>query len=143
MTTATPDLFDQTARVPAEPIVVVARRTDPETSHEAAAAFEANQTKAQRSVAVLLEIVRNHGPLSDFQIRDLWAQYWGDAAWSYTLPCKARHWARQAGHVKHQGFGTHQGRKVRTWAAGRDDAFLEEPEICQCCGQKIKPRKKP
>lgn len=119
-------------------VKVRARRTDPETSHEAAAAFEANQTKAQRSVAVVVHIIRTRGPLTDFQIRDLWPAYWGAVAWSYTLPCKARHWARQQGLVKHQGHGRHQGRRVRLWAIGRDEAFLEQPQICECCGQRIK-----
>lgn len=31
--------------------------------------------------------------MTDFQIREAWSEFWGTDAWSYTLPCKARHWA--------------------------------------------------
>jgi len=100
-------------------IAVIARTTDPETSHEAAAEFE--QSKAQRSIETVVCILEQHGPLTDFEIRDKWTAYWGSDKWSYTLPCKARHWARQAGLIKHDGFGIHQKRKVRRWNVGKDD----------------------
>ena len=119
-------------------IEVRARNTDPETSHQAALDFEGNQSKAQRSVACVTLILKDHGALSDFAIRDLWAAYWGSPAWSYTLPSKARHWAREQGLVKHDGFGEHQGRRVRLWALGRDDTFLQPPCICSECGQTIR-----
>jgi hypothetical protein len=122
-------------------IVVIARTTDPETSKMAARAFEENQTKAQRSVATVVLVLKKYGRMTDFQIRDRWEEFWGPDKWSYTLPCKARHWARQAGKVKHAGFGEHQGRIVRTWEIGRDEKFLLEPEVCECCGQKIKVKK--
>jgi hypothetical protein len=107
-----------------EHIDVRARSTDPETSKQAAFEFELNQSKAQRSVATVVDILTAHGPLTDFDIRSKWETYWGGAHWSYTLPSKARHWARQKGLVKHEGFGTHNGRRVRVWALGRDDDFL-------------------
>lgn len=119
-------------------ISVRARTFDPETSHQAALDFENNQTKAQRSVACVVLILKDHGLLSDFQIRELWSTYWGPGVWSYTLPSKARHWAREKGLVKHGGFGTHQGRKVRLWELGRDELFLEPAEKCECCGQIIR-----
>lgn len=119
-------------------VSVRARTSDPETSKQAALDFENNQSKAQRSVACVVLILKDHGALSDFQIRELWASYWGAAAWSYTLPSKARHWAREAGLVKHAGFGEHQGRQVRVWNLGRDDIFLQPETVCECCGQKIR-----
>lgn len=117
-------------------ISVRARNTDPETSHQAALAFEDDQPKAQRSILCVVEILRSYGPLSDFEIRDVWSKYWGDRKWSFTLPSKARHWAREAGLVKHNGYGKHQGRRVRLWALGRDEVPLKMR--CECCGQKIK-----
>lgn len=122
-------------------IDVRARKTDPETSHQAALDFEQNQTKAARSVSTVVTILAYFGKeLTDFQIRELWTDFWGSEKWSYTLPCKARHWAREKGLVKHAGFSTHQGRKVRTWALGRDEKFLDANETCPCCGRRTKPR---
>ena len=121
-------------------VIVRARRDDPETSHQAALDFEADQTKAQRSVAVVVEILKRHGSLTDFEIRDWWPEFWGSEKWSYTLPCKARHWARQAGLVSHDAFGIHRGRKVRTWKLGRDDTFLTAQERCPTCGHRLKKR---
>jgi hypothetical protein len=119
-------------------ISVRARRSDPETSHQAALDFESNQPKAQMSVACVMLILKQYGkPMSDFQIREVWPKFWGKA-YSYTLPSKARHWAREAGLVKHDGFGVHYGRQVRTWSIGRDNLFLTPDAICECCGQKIR-----
>lgn len=119
-------------------VTVRARTTDPETSHQAALNFEQNQTKAQRSVATVVKILQDHGALTDFQIRDLWGSYW-PGTWSYTLPCKARHWAREAGLVRFTGqFGQHQGRKVRLWSSGRDVLYLEPKPVCPHCGQTLK-----
>lgn len=122
-------------------ITVRARNTDPETSHQAALDFEGNQSKASLSVACVVLILQARGPMTDFGLRDAWTQFWGSRAWSFTLPSKARHWAREQGLVKHAGFGTHQGRRVRLWALGRDDKFLEPAPRCECCGQTIKGRK--
>lgn len=97
---------------------IQARTTDPETSHEAAALV--GQSQAQRSVRAVVKILTGSGPLSDFQIRALWPSYW-DGRWSFTLPSKARHWARQRGLVKHAGYGIHEGRRVRLWAIGKED----------------------
>lgn len=119
-------------------IDVRARNTDPETSHQAALAFEDDQPKAQRSVACVVLILKCHGALSDFEIRELWSEYWGPKPWSFTLPSKARHWAREAGLVKHSGLGTHQGRRVRLWDLGRDETLLVPAAKCECCGQTIK-----
>ena len=119
-------------------IHVRARNTDPETSHQAALAFEEDQPRAQRSVACVVLILKARGPLSDFGIRDVWSEFWGAKAWSFTLPSKARHWARQQGLVKHSGFGKHQGRQVRLWSLGRDDMFLTPAKRCECCGQPIR-----
>lgn len=116
-------------------VIVRARNTDPETSHAAAAEFDANQTKAQRCVKTVVRLLKAEGSLTDFEIRDKWSQYWGNDAWSFTLPCKARHWARQAGFVKHVGFGIHQGRTVRKWGIGRDLEFIESQEKCPTCGR--------
>lgn len=94
--------------------LVRARRRDPETSKEAAAAFAPKS--AQRSVETVVQLLREAGrPLSDFEIAARWASYWG-AAYSESLPRKARHWAREANRVKHDGYGEHQGRKVRLWS---------------------------
>lgn len=119
---------------------VRARKTDPETSHQAALEFEQDQTKAQRSVATVAEMILKHGPMTDFQIREYWPRFW-IGSWSYTLPSKARHWARQAGIIKHVGFGQHQGRRVRLWGMGRDNEFLAPPELCPHCGHPMKPTK--
>jgi hypothetical protein len=116
-------------------ISVRARRSDPETSHQAAFEFENKQAKAQRSVATVVELLRRLGHLSDFDLRDAWELAW-KGKWSFTLPSKARHWARQAGLVRHDGFTTHEGRKVRLWTLGRDEDFLTPPEVCPCCGQR-------
>jgi hypothetical protein len=107
------------------PPIVVARRSDPETSHAAAAEVTAKDT-AQRSVKAVVTLLRAAGePLNDFQIHSLWPEVW-DGPFSESLPRKARHWAREAGEVMHAGFGQHQGRRVRVWTVGRDGEFLKE-----------------
>lgn len=123
-------------------VVVRARSSDPETSHAAAAEFEGNQTKAQKCVKIAAQILQEKGHLTDFEIRDVWADYWGNDAWSFTLPCKARHWARQAGLVKHVGFGIHHGRKVRKWGIGCDTEFLDAQHKCPTCGKPCKPNRR-
>lgn len=119
-------------------IHVRARTTDPETSHQAALDFEGKQTKAQRSVSCVVLILKDHGPMSDFDLRNHWDAYWGPNRWSFTLPSKARHWARQQGLVKHTGFGEHQGRRVRLWGLGLDENLFKPAPRCECCGQMIK-----
>lgn len=109
-------------------IIVVARRNDPETSHQAAFAFSKDQKKASRSVTTAVAILEAHGPLSDFQIRALWPNFW-EGPFSDSLPCKARHWAREQGLVKHIGYADHHGRTVRTWGIGRDPNLDAETEI--------------
>jgi hypothetical protein len=118
------------------PIEVHARKGDPETSHTAAAELAKDQTKLQRSVATVVAILQASEPvrLTDFQIRDKWAGWWHSAKFSDSLPCKARHWARQAGLVRHDGYGKHNGRKVRLWALGADVAFLADERMrCPHC----------
>lgn len=93
---------------------VRARRTDPETSRDAAAAFDASG-KVQPSVAAVVALLKSSGlPLHDFEIAARWPSFWGRAH-SESLPRKARHWAKEAGLVQHEGFGEHQGRRVRLW----------------------------
>lgn len=127
-------MFDRAGAPPR--IDVRARKKDPETSHLAAAELDADQPKLQRSVSTVVAILRANEPLrlSDFQIRERWGKWWGDK-FSDSLPCKARHWARQAGLVRHDGHGKHQGRRVRLWALGRDVEFLAgERQRCPHCG---------
>jgi hypothetical protein len=124
------DLFEYSARV-----AVRARLSDPETSQSAAEDFDQNQTKAQKCVRIAVRILQDKGPLTDFQLRELWSEYYRNDAWSFTLPCKARHWARQAGLVKHVGFGIHQGRQVRKWGIGCDVEFLAAQKKCPTCGK--------
>jgi hypothetical protein len=123
-----------------ERVIVIARRNDPETSHEAAAALEANQEQAQRSVRTVLRILQEHGTMTDFQLADLWPQYW-DGPYSPHLPRNARHWARRAGFVKHAGFGRHLNRRARTWTLGYDREFMADAspktERCPHCGEAI------
>jgi hypothetical protein len=104
-------------------MTVRARSTDPETSHQAAFAFESDQLKCAASVTCAVRILAQHGPLTDFQLAELWPQYWL-GKFSPSLPNKARHWARQQGLVKHDGYGQHQGRDVRRYSVGRDHEFL-------------------
>ena len=111
-------------------IKVRARDTDPDTSHEAAAAFEGDQTKAAGSVQTVVRILANHGPLTDFEISEYWPMYWA-APFSYSLPSKARHWAREQGLVKRVGYGSHNKRKVILWGLGKDE--LTEPVCCPTC----------
>lgn len=109
-------------------IHVRARSTDPDTSHEAAAQLNKEPSRLNKSVKTVVAILSESPfPLSDFQIRDSWDKHW-IGSWSFTLPSKARHWAREEGLVKHDGYGRHNGRRVRLWAIGRDDAFLAAPD---------------
>lgn len=109
-------------------IHVRARSTDPDTSHEAAAQLNKEPSRLNKSVKTVVAILSESPfPLSDFQIRDRWDKHW-IGSWSFTLPSKARHWAREEGLVKHDGYGRHNGRRVRLWAFGRDDAFLAAPD---------------
>lgn len=91
-----------------------ARTRDPETSHEAAAAFTA-AGKIQPSVEAVVALLRDAPtPLHDFEIASRWSKYW-DKPFSESLPRKARHWAKEAGLVIHIGHAEHQGRRVRLW----------------------------
>lgn len=124
--------------LPSRPIVVTARTSDPETSHEAAGATGRDQSKAQRSVQTVVSILKLYGSLTDFEIRDAWTVVWGRDPWSFTLPSKARHWARQAGLVKHVGYSMHEGRRVRTWGLGKEWAVdwskVKTETRCPHCG---------
>ncbi len=123
------------------PVRVIARSTDPETSHEAAAALEHCQTRLQRSVQTVVAILKSRGePMSDFEIGDCWPLWWGGDLFSESLPRKARHWARQAGLVRRAGYGEHQKRKVLLWDVGRDEDFLAERTVCECCGRPMTPK---
>ena len=131
------DTDDHTLDLFSQPVAIIARSADPETSREAAAAF--TQKAAQRSVQTVVNMLRVSSPLTDFQIRQLWPDFW-EGPFSYTLPCKARHWARQAGLVRHEGFGSHNNRRVRTWALGADTEFLAATitaKECPHCGYPI------
>lgn len=114
---------------------VRARTTDPETSQQAAFDFEQDQQKVARSVSTVVRILSDRPDSTDFEIREAWSRYW-EGSWSFTLPSKARHWAREQGLVRHSGFGSHNGRRVRTWALGYE--LVSEPERCECCGQVIR-----
>lgn len=118
-------------------LIARARSSDPETSHQAAFQFTQEQTTAQRSVLTVVEILLKCGPKSDFELRELWPRYWGEDKWSFTLPSKARHWAREAGLVKHDGYTEHEGRKVRRWAIGRDP-WVDQRECCPTCGRPMR-----
>jgi len=115
-------------------IQVRARSTDPDTSHQAALAFESKQSKARRSVAVVVKILADHpAGLTDFEIREKWEAYWGPG-WSYTLPSKARLWAREEGLVKHVGYGVNGARRVRKWGLGNDLLQKKARRVCPHCG---------
>ena len=118
-------------------VAVRARRDDPETSQQAAFAFEANQTNAQRSVQVVVAILKAAAhPLTDFEIAERWRDAWGSDKFSESLPRKARHWARQQGLVCHSGFAQHGKRRVRTWSVGADVIFHSRaPVRCTHCGE--------
>lgn len=106
-------------------IPVRARRTDPKTSHMAAAEFEASGQQ-QLSVKTVVDILKDRGaPMTDFNISAMWHKYWPRPKWSHSLPAKARLWARQAGLVRHAGYGLHGPRTVMSWELGRDEAFLK------------------
>lgn len=125
-------------------VTVIARSTDPETSLDAAADLRQKQDKLRRCLRTVVEIIYSCGELSDFEIRDRWGVFWGNDKWSTSLPRKARHWAREAGLVRHAGFTTHQGRRVRKWGLGDDRAVVSaEYELCPTCGHKVKRRESP
>ena len=111
-------------------IHVNARSTDPDTSQEAAQEFEQDQTKAAKSVLSVVELLENEGPLTDFQIIAKWPGYW-EGPFSYSLPPKARLWAREQGFVKKVGYGQHNGRRVIKWGIGVD--VITQPVCCPTC----------
>lgn len=118
------DDLDYEERVTTD-IPVRARRTDPKTSHMAAAEFEASGQQ-QLSVKTVVDILKDRGaPMTDFNISAMWHKYWPKPKWSHSLPAKARLWARQAGLVRHAGYGLHGPRTVMSWSLGRDDQFLK------------------
>ena len=82
--------------------VVIARHSDPETCHDAAAMLNAKPERLTRSVTTVVELLQHYGKQTDFQIRERWAEFW-EGPFSYTLPCKARLWACQAGLVRWSG----------------------------------------
>lgn len=100
-------------------IEVRARTTDPDTSHEAAEALEEEQTKLQRSVRCVLKILELHGPLSDFQIAEVWPKFWGPKPWSESLPRKARLWCGE--RVEAVGYTNHNNRRVKTYGLAEND----------------------
>jgi hypothetical protein len=108
-----------------KPIKVIARTEDPDTSHEAANDLEKDQPKLQRSVTAIARLLASYGPMTDFAIASHWAEVWPEK-YSESLPRKARHWAREAGLVCRDGYGSHNGRRVIMWGLGKDESFLEE-----------------
>ena len=116
-------------------INVRARSTDPDTSQQAAFDFEANQTKAAKSVLTVVEVLTDHGELTDFEIGEKWPEYWA-GPFSHSLPAKARHWAREQGLVKRVGYGKHNNRQVIKWGLGQDEIIA--PVCCPTCERKTR-----
>lgn len=115
---------------------VVAHTDDPETSHAAAATLNEDPARLTRAIAAVVELLTAHGPLTDFDLREHWREAW-DGGFSYTLPCKARVWAREAGQVRwsgHHAKNPTSGYTVRVWELGRDDPYLERAR-CPTCGR--------
>ncbi len=115
---------------------VIARTGDPETSQDAAEELNRDPDRLTRSIQTVVTLLGQYGPMTDFDIRAHWSEAW-DGGFSFTLPCKARHWAREAGLVKWAGRNEPNptsGYAVRVWELGRDESFLQRV-ACPVCGK--------
>lgn len=127
-----------------EDIKVRARTYDPTTSHEAAVALEAEQSRLHRAVDVVLELLKVQGPLADFEISP---QFYEQVNGVPHLHKMARHWARQKGLVKDTGekrVNPASNRKGIVWDLGEDKAFLSYELVrCSECGHVSRELKDP
>lgn len=116
-------------------ILISARTTDPETSHDAHEAF--GQQRAEKAMTRVVSLLREYGPMMDCEIEERFFQRWEG---SRTLPGKARHWARQAGLVKDSGrtaVNPKTNHRQIVWELGEDTEFLYLLHAAKCplCGR--------
>jgi hypothetical protein len=134
------DLHREEVEAAADRPVLQARGSDPETSHAAMQAFDA-ETMMQ-SATLAADLHRAHGPMADFEFHEVWNRAWFEAHGvtpSGHLYQQARSVARDFGQIRDSGTrkrnpGT--GRQQVVWEA------CDEPRLtirqCPTCGHVLR-----
>jgi hypothetical protein len=118
-------------------LVLLARGSDPSTSHEAMAAF--SKERMQSAVTLVVALFRIHGRMADYTLRDRFQTAWPNG--DDSLYRQARNQARNQGHVRDSGLrerNPHTRRNQIVWEACDDTP--PEVEICPTCGGVIRRR---
>jgi hypothetical protein len=112
--------------------VLAARAGDPDTSHEAMAAYD--RARMRSAMAVVVRLHRRLGPLADFQLKEAFAAAWAGKCCDH-LYQQARSAARDAGLICDTGerlVNPTTNRRQVVWAAA-DGAPITVPR-CPTCG---------
>lgn len=117
---------------------LLARGSDPETSHAAMAAFDRETMSAAADLVVRLHI--EHGPLADYELRVLFGRTYQPSCCAH-LYRQARSTARDRGQIRDSGFRkvdptTHRHQVV--W-----EACADPPPVihrCAACGHLLRRR---
>lgn len=109
-----------------------ARTSDPDTSHEAMETYD--QGRMRSAVQVVVQLFRDRGPMSDYQLRDAFAQAWMTPC-DDSLHRQARSVARDKGLIRDTGersVNPTTGRRQVVWGACHDEA--PQLQRCHSCG---------
>jgi hypothetical protein len=122
--------------VPEDDLLLRARTSDPETSHQAMAAYDREKMKG--AVACVIQLFRTHGPMADYQLRHAFAQAWPHPCCDH-LYQQARSIARDQGRVRDTGARvrnpeTHRQQIV--WEACHQPPV--DIQLCPTCGHVLR-----
>lgn len=118
--------------------VLTARGSDPDTSHQALAAFD--RATMARAAHLVVEIHRQHGPLADFELEPLFAV-------GYRQPCCAHLYRQARSAARDRGLIRDSRRHKRNPITNREQILWEAcaealPVLhrCEACGHLLRRR---
>jgi hypothetical protein len=116
-----------------------ARGSDPETSHEAMAAFDRDTMRS--AMAVVVDLHRTRGPMADYELKTAFEVAWAGPCCDH-LYQQARSSARDAGQIRDTGetrVNPATNRRQVVWAYDPVGTPLVI-ERCHACGHLLRRR---
>jgi hypothetical protein len=126
------DTDDPLPPVDPDDIVLRARHGDPATAHAACAAYDREKLASAGDLVVQLH--QTHGPLADYELRDLFAEHYGMYC-DDSLYRQARNAARNQGLIRDTGtrrLNPLTKRQQVVWEACRGEPVVVRR--CPACG---------